>query len=361
MTSKALPRLVELIKPTLRHDQKPFPRQLMENIMQKHKLLSIPTNDTPRNIAKVGGERSYMLLGSLARLERALSRWTMNELVLKHNFIPVVVPNIVYDHIIEKCGFPTKSKRSQVYKISGTNQESILDENSTNSTSENRTHSCLAGTSEFALASIHIGDTISADQLPKRYCALSRCYRAETSSTSSEWGLYRVHYFNKVEMVALTIPEKSADMHEEFLSIQKKLFNQLNLHYQIMEMPEDDLGLSANKKYDIEAWMIGRNLYGEISSTSNCGDYQASRLNIRYSQLREFNNQLNVDTGFVHSVNGTACSTIRTLIALIEQHQTELGYVNIPEPLVPYMQGIDRIPTDADEKLLAEVNLYPEK
>lgn len=358
-TNKALPRLVELVKPPNVNHQKNFPRKLMENLVQKHKLLSIPTL-CPKNVANVGGERSYMLLGSLAKLERALSRWSMNQLITKHKFTPVIVPNVIHDHIIERCGFPTKSTRSQVYKISGTNQESILDENSIKSTSENRTHSCMAGTSEFALASIHISDSIPVEELPKRYCALSRCYRAETSSTSSEWGLYRVHYFNKVEMVALTVPEKSSEMHEQFLTIQKDLYNQLSLHYQILDMPEDDLGLSANKKYDIEAWMGGRNRYGEITSTSNCGEYQSSRLGIKYSKMIECGNELKIDTGFVHTINGTACSTIRTLIALVEQHQTESGRIDIPDPLVPYMDGIKSLPTTDDEKLLAEVELYPE-
>lgn len=358
MTNKALPRLVELVRPPIMKHQKDFPRKLMENILKKHKLLSIPTL-CPKNVAVVGGERSYMLLGSLAKLERALTKWSINELIQKHKFTPVIVPNIIHDHIVEKCGFPTKSRRSQVYKISGNNQESILDENSTKTTSDNRTHSCVAGTSEFALVSIHVSDLIPADKLPIRYCALSRCYRAETSSTTSEWGLYRVHYFNKVEMVALTVPERSSEMHEEFLAVQKDLFNQLGLHYQILDMPEDDLGLSASKKYDIEAWMDGRNRFGEISSTSNCRDYQASRLNIKYSKMLESDNELKVDTGFVHTVNGTACSTIRTLIAMVEQNQTESGRIDVPDPLLPYMGGIKSIPTSDDEKLLAEVDLYP--
>lgn len=357
MLGKAMPKLIKSVRQPKWQQSKEtnFVPQLMEHLCRRHKLLSYPTTCTP-NVSSVGGERSYVMLGSLARLERALMRWTMDELVKKHSFRPIVVPNIIYDHIIENCGFPTKSNRSQVFKISGNNEESILDKKQ----SVTKTQSCLAGTSEFALASVNIGDVIPSEDLPKRYCAMSSCYRAETSKTSSEWGIFRVRYFNKVEMVALTMPDKSYEVHEEFLNIQQDLFNQLELDFDVLEMPEDDLGLSAKKKYDIEALMRGRNRVAEISSTSNCEDYQSSRLNIKYSQMQEKDDELDIQTGYVHTVNGTACSSVRTLITLIEQHQTTEGRVNIPKPLVPYMKGVTSIPTKEDEKLLAEVDLYPE-
>lgn len=349
-------RLIELVKPKSSHVNENFKRKLMEHLCKDHKLLSIPTR-LPRNLSTVGGEKSYMLLGSLAKMERALMKWAMNELITKHRFTPVTVPNVIHDHIIERCGFPTKSTRSQVYKISASSEESILDEHETEPEDENK--SCLAGTSEFALASIHIGDTIPIEDLPKRYCAMSRCYRAETTNINSEWGLYRVHYFNKVEMFGLSMPEESSEMHEQFLQIQKDLFTQLDLHFRILDMPQHDLGLSAKKKYDIEAWMGGRERFGEISSTSNCDSYQAQRLNIKYSRMVERDNQLDLDSDFVHTVNGTACSSIRTLIALIEQHQDENGKVNIPDCLIPYMNNITSIPTEDDRRLLENVNLYP--
>lgn len=358
--SKAVPKLLQLVQPSIPRSKANFGYKQMENIMMEHKLLSIPTT-APRNVGNVGGERSYMMLGSLAKLERALSRWAMDELISKHNFTPVVVPNILNDDIIERCGFPTKSFRSQVYKISGTNEESMLDGCFGAKIDKNKSRPCIAGTSEFALASIHIGDSIPFEELPKKYCAVSRCYRAEASRSASEWGIYRVHYFNKVEMLAFTMPETSGKMHDEFLDIQKDLFSQLNLHFRILEMPENDLGPSAAKKYDIEAWMMGRQRFGEITSTSNCQDYQSSRLNIKYSKMVESNNQLHLDSGYVHTVNGTACSTVRTLIALIEQHQNDQGRVDIPEPLVHYMNGIRSIPTIEDERLLGRISLYPER
>lgn len=332
----------------------------MESLARKHKLLSIPSN-LPKNVAHVGGDRSYVLVGSLARLEAALMRWTLNQLIHKYKFTPVVVPNILHDHIIDRCGFPTNSERSQVYKISGSNESSILDEDGSSPQALHaRSNPCIAGTSEFALASIHIGDSIPAEELPKRYCALSRCYRAETSSLASEWGLYRVHYFKKVEMFAFTMPQLSEEMHREFVDIQKDLFSQLGLHFQILDMPEDDLGLSASRKYDIEAWLPGRDRFGEISSASLCGDYQSSRLDIRFSQMIEKDDQLQIDNGYVHTINGTACSSIRTLMAICEQHQTEEERVELPDVLVPYMDGERFIPTERDLKQLDALDLYPE-
>ena len=350
---------MDLIRPVTRRAPENFKPLLMEHFAKQHKLLSLPTT-APKNVANIGGEKSYLLLGSLAKLEQALMNWTMDQLVSKYEFEPVVVPNILHDHIIERCGFPTKSERSQVYKISGTTKESILDESSKSANDSKSLHSCVAGTSEFALASIHIGNSIPREELPKKYCAMSRCYRAETSSSSSEWGLYRVHYFNKVEMFAFTMPNKSAEMHDKFLGIQKDLFRQLDLHFQVLDMPPDDLGLSAVRKYDIEAWMAGRQRFGEISSTSNCADYQSSRLDITYTAMVEHNNQLQIDKEFVHTVNGTACSSIRTLIALLEQNQTEDGRVLLPDVLIPYMGGIGQLPTEHDREQLKELDLYPE-
>lgn len=355
----SLPKLLDLVKPATQVSRAKGSLQLMEHWSRDHKLLSYPT-EAPHNIAYVGGERSYMMLGSLVKLERALMNWTMDKLVSEHGFTPVVVPNILYDNIVDRCGFPTTSARSQVYKISANNVDSILDENEDKRLDgEGSSHSCIAGTSEFALVSLHIGDSITADELPKRYCASSRCYRAETSRTSSEWGLYRVHYFNKVEMVALTMPDQSSRIHDEFLEIQRDIFSQLNLGFKVLEMPDDDLGLSAVKKYDIEAWMPARQRYGEVSSTSNCSDYQTSRLNITYKKMLESDGQLETESGFVHSVNGTACASIRSLIAIIEQHQTEDGRVSIPQPLIEYMDGIETIPTEEDRELLSELELYP--
>lgn len=352
--SRSVKRYVDAIRTRLL----PARPDLLEHWAAKHNLLSYPTT-TPKNVANVGGERSYVLLGSLAKLEDALTRWTLNQLVQRHGFTVVVPPNIINDEIIEKCGFPTKGTRSQIYKISGNTNDNLFDDASPAADSDDRILPCIAGTSEFALASIHIGDTISRDDLPKKYCALSRCYRAEVSSTATEWGLYRVHYFNKVEMFAFAYPDESSHMHDCFLQIQCDLFNQLGLQYNVLDMPASDLGLSASRKYDIEAWMAARRKYGEISSTSNCKDYQSSRLNIKYSDMTEKDGQLQLETGWVHTINGTACSTIRTMIALIEQNQDSQGRVKVPEALVPFMGGATTIPTERDKRLLQDLDLYP--
>lgn len=358
-TSKSIPTLIELVKPINSCVSNNFKFKHMEVICQNHKLISFPT-DKPKSISHIAGDRSYVLLGSLARLERALMKWSMSQLMNHYNFKPVVVPNILYSDIIERCGFPTVSERNQVYKISGNNSDSILDDGLTDRVKNLSINiPCIAGTSEFALVSTHIGDTIPSQELPKKYCALSTCYRAETSNTSSEWGLYRSHYFKKVEMVAFTSPEDSSKVLEEFVDIQKNLFLQLGLEFKILDMPNDDLGLSAFKKYDIEAWMAGRGRYGEISSTSNCHDYQSSRLNIKYQRLIQKDDRLDIDIGYVHTVNGTACSSLRTLIALIEQHQTQDGDVILPECLVPFMNGDKKIPTETDSILLKNMDLYP--
>lgn len=335
----ATPRLIKVVNGKKGHIKFKLPPKSMEDICNRLGLLY---SSGFGSVGQVGGKSSYTFFGSLAKLEKALLRWTMDQLVTRYNFTPIVVPNLLYNHIIENCGFPTKSIRSQVYKIAG---RTTNIEPATTPISDLGQNVCIAGTSEFALAAFHIGDTIEIDKLPKKFCAVSRCYRAETSDISRESGIYRVHYFNKVEMVALTEKDRSHDMLDEFLSIQCDLFNELGLHFKVMEMPEDDLGLSASKKYDIEAFMSGRGIYGEISSTSNCTDYQSKRLNIRYSYMEtcERTDQLNFKTEFVHTVNGTACASVRMLIALIEQNQTEDGRFLIPEPLQPYMDGMKMI------------------
>lgn len=325
-----------------------------EQLFKQKKILSLPSK-APKNPSWVGGDRSYMLLGSLAKLERALMSWSMDELNQKYSFTPVIVPNIIHGRIIEACGFPTDSSRSQVYKLYGNNNERKQQQRS-----KEVEQPCIAGTSEFSLAAMHIRDTIPSEELPKRYCAMSRCYRAETSRSGTEWGLYRVHYFNKVEMFGFSMPEESNNLHQEFLSIQCDLFDQLELEYQVLDMPKDDLGASASRKYDVEAWMNGRQSFGEISSTSNCEKYQSSRLDIKYSKMVEEEDQLKIESDYLHTVNGTACSSIRTILAICEQHQTESGEVVIPGPLRSYMNGIERIPTERDEHLLAEIELFPE-
>ncbi|XP_046639176.1 serine--tRNA ligase, mitochondrial-like isoform X2 [Daphnia pulicaria] len=234
----------------------------------------------------------------------------------------VETPDLLHSRLIESCGMDTKSERTQVYKLEPKFYGDI----------------CLSGTAEMALASYFTGSAVPVSELPIKMAAVSRCYRAETSNVQEERGIYRVHQFTKVEMFGVTSGEAAASdaLLEEFVAIQKELFSSLGLHYQLLDMPLHELGAPAYRKFDIEAWMPGRNMYGEISSASNCTDYQARRLNIQSIDSSDTRR-------FVHTVNGTACAVPRTLIALLETHQQSNGEVIIPAVLQPYLNGMERL------------------
>jgi seryl-tRNA synthetase len=301
-------------------------------------------------LSHVGGHRCYTLLGDAARLERALVKWTLKRLVNDFNFTPVVVPTLVYDDIVSACGFDPHGKRTQVYSVDGLNNY-IKTNQEPRSELTRRRSICLAGTSEIPLVSLHLGKRFDVDSgekpdsLPKKYTAISRCYRAETSNI--EKGLYRVHYFTKVEMVSLCRPSESEEILQEFVSIQQKLFDCLGLQFKVIDMPKEELGPAAVKKFDIEAWFPGRNIHGEISSASNCCERQTSKLNIRLRRLRKEDEAVkegdDVEDPFVeepvHTVNGTACASPRILLPLIETHQTIDGKIAIPSVLQPDMCG----------------------
>lgn len=172
---------------------------------------------------------------------------------------------------------------------------------------------CLSGTSEMALAGYFSGKTLKVDEAPRKVMASSRCFRAEAGGSGTDGNLYRVHCFTKVEMFATCLPSQSEGLLEEFRDIQRNLFEGLGLCFKLYDMPVHDLGAPAYRKYDIEAWMPSRNEFGEISSTSNCTDYQAKRLNIYF--------QDGANKFHAHTVNGTACAIPRMIIAILEQYQ----------------------------------------
>lgn len=298
-----------------------FKTQTAEALLQKLGLLYL-SDKKLGNLGLVGGKRSYCVFGDLSRLEQALTRWTIKTLINDYNFTPVIVPQLLYSDIIKSCGFTPFGLRSQVYTLKG-------DQNI-----------CLTGTAEMPLASLNIGETFPEEDLPKKYCSLSRCYRAEAKTTKESSGLFRVHYFNKVEMFGITTDQQSSVMLEDFICIQKSLFEQLGICFKLIDMPPHELGLSAYRKFDIEAYMAGRNTWGEISSASNCTDYQSRRLNIKYRtlSLNEETNEIFSDK-FVHTVNATACAVPRMLITICEQNQTSDGYIVIPQVLRPFMNG----------------------
>lgn len=291
--------------------------------------------------------------------------WTMRQLVKHHSFAPVMVPNLVYDDIVKSCGFDPHGERTQVYSIRGNfGQRDLPRMGTCDKSSDIKDHGgnksqvrrggrsiCLSGTSEIPLVSLHIGKTFDPDSdrvedhLPKKYCALSRCYRAETGNV--EKGLYRVHYFNKVEMVALTRSGESEEMMESFVKIQESLFTSLGLEYRRVQIPKEDLGPAAKTKVDLEALFPSRGSYGEISSASDCVDNQCSNLNIRYRRLVTQQELVNLRpedqepfvTQFAHSVNATAAATPRLLLPIIESHQDPDGRIRIPTVLQPLMDG----------------------
>ncbi|XP_054713460.1 serine--tRNA ligase, mitochondrial-like [Uloborus diversus] len=194
---------------------------------------------------------------------------------------------------------------------------------------------CLSGTSEIALASYVSEKTWRKEDLPLKLCAYSRCYRAEANRHQKEKGIFRVHQFTKVEMFGVTANEvgnESEDLLSEFVQIQEEIFSEIGLHFKIMEMPPCDLGLPAYHKIDMETWIPNQKIYGEISSASNCTDYQSRRLNIKYVSPRTKKDN------FCHTVNGTASAIPRLLIAIVENFQNLDGSITVPKPLQDFLQ-----------------------
>lgn len=195
----------------------------------------------------------------------------------------------------------------------------------------------LAGTAEVGLAGYFMDHSVASRDLPVRMVCASTCYRPETDNGKEPWGLYRVHHFTKVEMFGVTIPgmEQSSKLLDEFLSLQVEILTELGLHFRVLDMPTQELGLPAYRKFDIEAWMPGRRRYGEVTSASNCTDFQSRRLHI----------MIETEAGelqFAHTVNATACAVPRLLIALLESNQQKDGSVLVPDALQPYL-ATDRI------------------
>ncbi|KAK2704495.1 serine--tRNA ligase, mitochondrial-like [Artemia franciscana] len=263
----------------------------------------------------LAGHKSYIIKDSLAELEQALIQRTCDEL-LKKGFSLISVPDFLPYHVIEGCGMDIKAERGQVYTLDPSLHGDL----------------CLSGTSEMAIAGFLSNQVLNVDELPLKLAAVSRCYRAEISSSFDERGIYRVHQFTKVEMFGVTKNDisQSEALLQEFVDIQSELSASYGIHCQLLDMPLHELGAPAYRKFDIEAWMPGRNMFGEISSSSNCTDFQARRLNIKYESGE--------DTYFCHTVNGTACAVPRMLIALLETFQNRYAdTINIPEVLWPYM------------------------
>lgn len=314
LPNKTHPRLKDKLEPTLvtdinkkRHFGEHEPYEFSEitrllNLMRTTKL------------GHTCGHKSYYFWGGLAELEEALIKYTVDTLLPK-GFQFISVPDILSSDILSSCGMIVNSDRTQIYSLDSHHHGPDL---------------YLSGTAEMSLAGL-LRDTVHPkSKLPIKLAAVSRCYRAETSNILEERGIYRVHQFTKVEMFVVSTPEESDNMLEVIRMIQEELFKPMGFYMKVLDMPPHELGAPAYRKYDIEAFMPGRKTFGEISSCSNCTDYQSRRLNIKYHDK---------SLNYVHTLNGTACAVPRMLIALLETHQDPKGKIFIPDVLQPYMNG----------------------
>ncbi|KAA3639479.1 MAG: serine--tRNA ligase [Armatimonadetes bacterium] len=258
--------------------------------------------------SKVSGSRFGFIMGDLAILEFALVRYAM-DMVMPHGFKPMIPPVLVRDHALYGTGF-FPGDAEQVYAVT---DDDLF----------------LVGTSEVPIAAFHADEIFDEDELPVRYAGYSTCFRREAGTYGKDTrGIFRVHQFDKVEMFSFVRPEDSTAEHEFLLAREEELLGGLELPYRVVNVAAGDLGSSAAKKYDIEAWFPSQDRYREVTSTSNTTDYQSRRLKIRYRS--ESGNEL------VHTLNGTAIAVGRILIALMENHQNADGSVQIPEALVRY-------------------------
>lgn len=269
--------------------------------------------------AKVAGQKFYYIKNKGVILQMALERYAM-DIVLKHGFTPFITPDIAKEEILNGIGFNPRGEESNIYTIEGTG-------------------TCLVGTAEITLGGYYSNMILDKKDLPIKMTGLSHCFRREAGGAGQySKGLYRVHQFSKLEMFIYCLPEESEKYHEEILAIEEEIFSGLGLPYRIVDTATGDLGAPAYRKFDIEAWMPGRGEegeYGEVTSTSNCTDYQARSLNIRF---RDDDGKIK----FVHMLNGTAVALSRAIVAILENYQNEDGSVSIPASLVPYC-GFDRI------------------
>ena len=269
--------------------------------------------------AKVAGQKFYYIKNKAVILQMALERYAM-DIVVKHGFTPFITPDVAKEEILNGIGFNPRGAESNIYTIEGTD-------------------TCLVGTAEITLGGYYKDTILEKKDLPIRMTGLSHCFRREAGGAGQySKGLYRVHQFSKLEMFIYCLPEESDAFHKEILSIEEEIFSGLGLAYRIVDTATGDLGAPAYRKFDIEAWMPGRGdegEYGEVTSTSNCTDYQARSLNIRY---RDDDGKVK----FVHMLNGTAVALSRAMVAIIENYQNEDGSITVPAALVPYT-GFDRI------------------
>jgi seryl-tRNA synthetase len=265
--------------------------------------------------ARTTGEGFYFLKNEAVLLDLALQHYAI-DLLLAEGFTPTTTPDLARNDILVGIGFQPRGPETQIYSI----------ENSDLS---------LVGTAEITLGGMMAGEILDEGTLPVKLCGISHCFRTEAGAAGrASRGLYRVHQFTKVEMFAFTTPEASDAMLDHFCDLECRLFDNLGIAYRVVDTATGDLGGPAYRKFDLEAWMPGRGEageYGEVTSTSNCTDYQSRRLDIRYRKKGE------KGTHFVHTLNGTAIAISRGLISVIENYQQADGSIVVPEVLRKYV------------------------
>ena len=270
--------------------------------------------------ARVAGQKFYYLKNEAALLDVALQRFAL-DFLLEDGFTPMVTPDLARPETITQLGFNPRGEETQIYSIEGHDL-------------------CLVGTAEITLGGYYADTILDEDDLPISLAGLSHCFRTEAGSHGRESkGLYRVHQFTKTEMFVFCRPEDSDAQLERLRGIEERIFGALEIPFRVVDIASGDLGAPAYRKYDLEAWMPGRGEgggWGEITSTSNCTDFQARRLRTRFRRKDAKKPEL------VHTLNGTAISNARAIVALLETHQRADGSIAVPKALVPYL-GRERI------------------
>ena len=270
--------------------------------------------------ARIAGSGFYFLKNEAVLLDLALQQFAVSELA-KHDFQPVITPDLAASEILHGTGYIPRGPETQIYSVENTNLN-------------------LVATAEITLGGMLAGEVVESTKLPLKMVGISHCFRTEAGAAGrATRGLFRVHQFTKIEMFAFTLPDQSEEMLEHFCQLECDLFDQLGIPYRVVDTATGDLGGPAYRKYDLEAWMPGRGdggEWGEVTSTSNCTDYQARRLNARYRTEGEKGTRL------LHTLNGTAIAISRCLIAILENYQQADGSILVPEVLRPWV-GKDQV------------------
>jgi len=269
--------------------------------------------------ARVAGTAFYYLKHEAALLERALLCFATHKLLPK-GFVPITTPDLARPAILAGAGYQPRGPATQVYSIENADL-------------------ALIGTAEITIAGYHLDEIIPAERLPLRYLGFSHCFRTEAGAHGKESrGLYRVHQFTKAEMFVICRPEDSRAHQEEVVANEEEIFRELGIPHRVVDVCAGELGAPAIRKYDLEAWMPGRKTFGEVTSCSDCTDYQARRLGVRFRPAPKETPR------FTHLVNGTALAISRALIAIYENYQRADGSIAVPPVLAPWMFGVDLVP-----------------